>query len=56
VDDVQIYFRVPRSMRQALEAAAAADDRPLSSYILRVLRQHLAPKETEDARGRTVCR
>ena len=37
-------LRITPSLRAALDKAAAADDRPLASYVERVLAEHLRKK------------
>lgn len=41
VDKLALSFRLPAPIRKALDEAAAADDRNVTSYVTRILSQHL---------------
>lgn len=40
-----INIRVEEELKAELERLAAADERPLSSYVLKILRAHVAKKQ-----------
>jgi hypothetical protein len=41
VEKTALSFRLPTQIRDALDKAAAADDRTVSAYVTRLLTQHL---------------
>lgn len=43
--DVHLSVRVPQSMKDELSRRAAGDDRSISSYVKRVLADHLATEQ-----------
>lgn len=45
--EVQIYLRIPRSVRDGLKDLATADDRKMAAYIKRVLTQHVEQHKGE---------
>jgi hypothetical protein len=41
---IPLGFRVDRALKAALEKAAADDERPLSSLVVKILREWLRPR------------
>jgi hypothetical protein len=44
-----VCIRVPRLLKDALDAEAARDERSISNTVVRILRQHLAQQQREAA-------
>jgi len=52
VEEAKLHMRIPRDLRDALEAEAKADDRTLNSYIIHLIKGRKASKSHPDARAK----
>jgi predicted HicB family RNase H-like nuclease len=52
MEEAKLHMRIPRDLRDALEAEAKADDRTLNSYIIHLIKGRKASKSHPDARAK----